>query len=153
LKCCLNYELETYIQELVDIPRVEKSIQTEKGEAVLVKTDIFKKKMWFFYRGEHTWYEVPTTRVTELLALNKAGKKAIALTVEEEYAVVQASEPTGPINSDLRSLDERFRDRDRRQKQERRSDNRRGGGGPPQAGGGAQGPRPGRGPRKPPGRG
>ena len=47
LKCCLNYELETYMEALEDIPKVEGPLLTEKGEATLQKTDIFRKIMWF----------------------------------------------------------------------------------------------------------
>lgn len=170
LKCCLNYELDTYIQELVDIPRVEKLLQTEKGDAYLQKTDIFRKKMWFNYRGENTWHELPIARVAYLLELNKQGKKAVALTEEEEDAL-RAPDEALPINSDLRSMDERFRSRDRKQKAERRAqskpqarENRSGKPAAPQtgqSGGEAAGPRPPenprpgrnnrrRGPRKPP---
>jgi cell fate regulator YaaT (PSP1 superfamily) len=45
LKCCLNYELETYMDALKDIPTIEKPLQTLKGEALLQKTDIFKRVM------------------------------------------------------------------------------------------------------------
>jgi cell fate regulator YaaT (PSP1 superfamily) len=119
LKCCLNYELDTYIQELVDIPRVEKSIQTEQGEAYLVKTDIFKKKMWFAFRGDHVWHELPTTRVSQLLEMNKQGIKPLALS-EAQAISLAAPEPQGPINQDLRTMDERFRTKERREKNERR---------------------------------
>ncbi len=120
LKCCLNYELDTYIQEIADIPRVERPIQTEKGDALLQKTDIFRKRMWFAYRGEHTWHELPTARVAHLLSLNMQGQKAAALT-EEEEAALRAPDEALPINSDLRSMDERFRSRDRKQKADRKA--------------------------------
>jgi hypothetical protein len=123
LKCCLNYELDTYIQELVDIPRVEKSIQTEQGEAFLVKTDIFKKKMWFAFRGDHIWHELPTTRVAQLLEMNKQGIKPTALSEAEEMALA-APVAQGPINHDLRTMDERFRTKERREKNERRQQSR-----------------------------
>ena len=122
LKCCLNYELDTYMQEISDIPRVEKPIQTEKGEAFLQKTDIFRKRMWLAYRGEHTWHELPTQRVAYLLSLNKQGQKAVALTEAEELAM-RAPDSTQPINSDLLRMDERFKDRDRQKKAERTQTN------------------------------
>jgi cell fate regulator YaaT (PSP1 superfamily) len=53
LKCCLNYELDSYIDALKEFPDMEgKKLQTQKGDAFLQKTDIFKRMMWFSYRGE-----------------------------------------------------------------------------------------------------
>ena len=74
LKCCLNYELDTYMDALKDIPNVESSIKTAKGEARLQKTDIFRKIMWFGFAGDNNWYPVDTSRVAEIIELNKAGK-------------------------------------------------------------------------------
>ncbi|MCU0393418.1 MAG: Signal peptidase-like protein [Thermoflexibacter sp.] len=73
LKCCLNYELETYLDALVDIPKVEKPLMTAQGEAQLQKTDIFKKIMWFSYDTESTWYPIPTERVKEIITINEKG--------------------------------------------------------------------------------
>ena len=47
LKCCLNYELETYLDALRDIPTVSRPLQTQRGDAYLQKTDIFRRMMWF----------------------------------------------------------------------------------------------------------
>merc|ERR1712232_734211 len=51
LKCCLNYELETYMDALEDIPKINYPLKTRQGEAVLQKTDIFRKIMWFSHEG------------------------------------------------------------------------------------------------------
>lgn len=75
LKCCLNYELETYLDALKDIPQVSRPLQTQMGDAFLQKTDIFKKRMWFAFRGDNNWVMLPTERVKEIQALNKAGEK------------------------------------------------------------------------------
>lgn len=71
LKCCLNYELDTYIEALKDIPKVKEPLITKKGEAVLQKTDIFRKIMWFSYVGEIDWHPIGVQRVVEIQALNK----------------------------------------------------------------------------------
>lgn len=85
LKCCLNYELETYIEALQDIPKVNAPLITGKGKARLQKTDIFKKVLWFAYEGENTWHPVPAHRVREVMAENKAGKiPEVLLTPELE---------------------------------------------------------------------
>lgn len=79
LKCCLNYELQTYLDALVDIPKIERPLQTEKGEATLQKTDIFRKIMWFSYVDESNWFPVPTAQVREILELNAKGVKVPSL--------------------------------------------------------------------------
>jgi cell fate regulator YaaT (PSP1 superfamily) len=53
LKCCLNYELDSYVDALKEFPDMDgKKLLTKKGEAFLQKTDIFRKMMWFSYRHE-----------------------------------------------------------------------------------------------------
>lgn len=109
LKCCLNYELDTYLRELKDIPKVEKPLLTEKGDAHLRKTDIFKKILWFGYNDETTWHPISPTRVRQIQELNKAGKKAIALTEEEEIALQNQLEAINqPLNEGLNELDRKF---------------------------------------------
>jgi cell fate regulator YaaT (PSP1 superfamily) len=88
LKCCLNYELDTYLDALKGIPEVERPLLTEKGSASLLKTDIFKKTMWFAYADEPaTWISLPVARVYEILALNKENKKPVTLEHDEEVIV------------------------------------------------------------------
>lgn len=72
LKCCLNYELETYMDALKSIPDV-REIHTELGVATLQKTDIFQRKMWFSYEGESAWVLLSADQVVELKRLNKQG--------------------------------------------------------------------------------
>ncbi len=70
LKCCLNYELDTYMSALEDIPNVEKPLITEAGPAKLQKTDIFRKLMWFSYNNENNWHSISCERVKEIQVLN-----------------------------------------------------------------------------------
>ena len=74
LKCCLNFELDTYMDALKDIPDDVKELKTKIGSAYLQKTDIFKKMMWFSYRGSDNWVALPAIRVKEIIALNKNGE-------------------------------------------------------------------------------
>ena len=74
LKCCLNFELESYLDALKDFPQVEK-LETRKGLLILQKTDIFKGKMWFSYQGETSWYPLKIEEVRRIIALNKRGEK------------------------------------------------------------------------------
>ncbi|MBY0425023.1 MAG: Signal peptidase-like protein, partial [Cytophagales bacterium] len=56
LKCCLNYELDTYMEALKDIPEISVPLQTKQGKAYLQKTDIFRRIMWFAYSEESNWH-------------------------------------------------------------------------------------------------
>jgi cell fate regulator YaaT (PSP1 superfamily) len=116
LKCCLNYELETYMEALEDIPKVDGPLLTEKGEATLQKTDIFRKIMWFGFREENTWYPLNVSRVNEILRLNREGKKPATLDKdqEEEKATVQV------LNSDLQRMDQKYRNKGKKKKKKRK---------------------------------
>ncbi|MGK7397281.1 MAG: PSP1 domain-containing protein [Candidatus Cyclobacteriaceae bacterium M3_2C_046] len=120
LKCCLNYELETYMDALQEIPLVESPIRTEKGEATLQKTDIFRKVMWFSYNDENTWHPVSVTRVKELLELNQNGKTPASLM--DDHA---PEATTDSINSDLEKLDKKFSRKDKGKKRTKRRKKRR----------------------------
>jgi cell fate regulator YaaT (PSP1 superfamily) len=104
LKCCLNYELDTYVEALKGIPEISRPLLTEKGSAKLQKTDIFRRIMWFGYDDENSWYPLDIERVNEILALNKAGKKPISL-VENEP---EEDTSDGILNSDLAAMDKKF---------------------------------------------
>ena len=110
LKCCLNYELETYIDALKDIPTIEKPIQTLKGDAFLQKTDIFKRVMWFGYRGEESnWIPVTVDRVKEILELNAKGEKPQTIDKAESAKIeLDLEKGTGPLNADLAQMDRKY---------------------------------------------
>ncbi|SDC60211.1 PSP1 domain-containing protein [Williamwhitmania taraxaci] len=77
LKCCLNYELDNYLDAQKDFPRSIIPLETKDGTAHHVKTDILKRVMWFSF-DPHTIVNitaVPVERVKEILALNKKGEK------------------------------------------------------------------------------
>jgi cell fate regulator YaaT (PSP1 superfamily) len=79
LKCCLNYELDSYMDALKDIPNNIDRIETQKGVAYLQKTDIFKKMMWFSFPGAENWIAIPVQQVKELVEMNKQGIKPEAI--------------------------------------------------------------------------
>jgi cell fate regulator YaaT (PSP1 superfamily) len=140
LKCCLNYELETYMEALQDIPKIEAPLLTEKGEATLQKTDIFRKIMWFGFKEESTWYPLNVQRVNEILEQNRQGKKPANLNADQ----IEEPVKTGPLNSDIAQLDKKFANKSRNKKKNK---NKRGGqqggqGGPARQAGGPQGSNP-----------
>nr|WP_262904968.1 regulatory iron-sulfur-containing complex subunit RicT [Hymenobacter pini] len=108
LKCCLNYELDTYLDALKDIPQVQRPLLTEKGDYTLQKTDIFRRKMWFAVRGDNNWVVVPTERVREVQEMNKRGEKPDSLLVpvrEEE----KTPEVTAIVEGSLERLDDKIK--------------------------------------------
>ena len=74
LKCCLNYELESYLDALEDFPEVN-MLETAKGRAFLQKTDIFKRTMWFSYQNESTWHPLDVEEVKRISSANRKGEK------------------------------------------------------------------------------
>lgn len=119
LKCCLNYELETYMDALQDIPKIEGPLLTEKGEANLQKTDIFRKIMWFGFREENTWYPLNVSRVNEILAMNREGKKPASL----DRDVIEVKAPIETLNSDLQRMDQKYKDKGKKRKKKRSGGN------------------------------
>lgn len=107
LKCCLNYELETYMDALKDIPSIDKPLQTLRGDAILQKTDIFKRIMWFGYRGEESnWLPVKVDKVIEVLAMNEKGVLPQSLEVLDIQPIV--AETSTALNADLDKMDKKY---------------------------------------------
>lgn len=94
LKCCLNYELDSYLEALKSFPKADVKIFTEKGMAYHIKTDVFKDQMWFAYAGEAAigsgLIALSPARVKEIIALNKDGVKPKDLAEFTEKVVVEA---------------------------------------------------------------
>jgi len=76
LKCCLNYELDTYMDALSVFPDHAEHLETIKGMANLQKRDIFKNLMWYSYSDNNKQYPLSIERVKEIQKLNKLGQKA-----------------------------------------------------------------------------
>lgn len=97
LKCCLNYELDTYLDALKDFPEFETKLHTEKGDAICQKQDIFKGLMWFAYTDNFAnWHVLKIEQVKEIVALNKEKKRATSL---EDYALEIAAQPEKDFNN------------------------------------------------------
>lgn len=83
LKCCLNFELDTYLDALEEFPKQDKVLKTEKGDAVFVKMDIFKRLVWYTYKEESfKWYKLSLDQVLEIIDINKNDELAAPL---EDY--------------------------------------------------------------------
>ncbi len=83
LKCCLNFELDTYMEALDEFPKAKiVKLDTVAGTAVMLKTDILKRMTWFAYEDKHTWISLPLEKLNEYLKLNAKGEKAPELILE-----------------------------------------------------------------------
>ena len=85
LKCCLNYELDVYLDALKDFPSQDTKLLTDKGLAFCQKTDIFKEMLWFSYKEDPgNWHVLSKDQVNEILEKNKKKEKVASL---EMYAI------------------------------------------------------------------
>ena len=120
LKCCLNYELDTYLDALQGFPDNCDNIQVAKGNAMLIKKDIFKNLMWYVLPDSNKQYPVTIERVKKIKSLNVQGVIPEELeAVEITSSKVKEAEPefvelVGQIS--LQSLEKA--DKKRKQKQQ-----------------------------------
>lgn len=97
LKCCLNYELDTYLEALKDFPRQDQKLTTQKGDAVCQKIDIFKGKLWYAYEKEYNnWIELDTDAVKTILKAQREKNPVASL---EEFTTEVLPEKTEFSNS------------------------------------------------------
>lgn len=82
LKCCLNYELDTYLDAWDSFPRV-KQLETVNGPVYLQKTDVLKGVMYFSSHGNPQIYAITAEKVKEIIALNEKGEKVELLNASE----------------------------------------------------------------------
>lgn len=121
LKCCLNYELDTYLDALQHFPENCDSIQVAKGRASLVKKDIFKNLMWYMLPDSTKQYPLTIDRVKKIKSLNSQGEIPEELEVADlSTTKVKEAEPefvelVGQIS--LRSLEKADRKRKQKQRQ------------------------------------
>ena len=73
LKCCLNYELDTYLDALQGFPENADTIRVAKGNAILIKKDIFKNLMWYMLPDSSKQYPLTIERVKKIRSLNMQG--------------------------------------------------------------------------------
>ncbi|HMR82143.1 MAG TPA: regulatory iron-sulfur-containing complex subunit RicT [Niabella sp.] len=71
LKCCLNYELDTYLDALQGFPNDCDQLEVAKGRAWLIKKDIFKNLMWYSLPDSNKQYPLTIDRVRKIKSLNR----------------------------------------------------------------------------------
>jgi len=104
LKCCLNYELDSYMDSLKTFPKANVWLQTEKGPAVFQKMDIFKGWIWYAYKENPiSWHKLTVEQTNQIIDLNKQNTKATSLEEYEselEFESVEASNFTDVVGQD-----------------------------------------------------
>ncbi|MEJ6776258.1 MAG: regulatory iron-sulfur-containing complex subunit RicT [Crocinitomicaceae bacterium] len=102
LKCCLNYELDMYLDAMKAFPKGELKLRTEKGTAVHIKTDVFKQEMWYAYEGDFSSGLLPLKpeRVRDVLRMNKEGEKPADLKGFMEAVEVDEPDYTNVVGQD-----------------------------------------------------
>ncbi|MBS7565602.1 hypothetical protein KHS38_14410 [Mucilaginibacter sp. Bleaf8] len=119
LKCCLNYELDSYMDALKHIPDNVNILRTQQGDARLQKTDIFKRMMWFSYPGAENWIPLHVNRVKEIQKQNKEGimPEDLGEIVEAPAAVAKVLDYENVVGQDsLTRLDERSQQNKKKKK-------------------------------------
>ncbi|TWR29866.1 hypothetical protein FPZ43_08425 [Mucilaginibacter pallidiroseus] len=127
LKCCLNYELDTYMDALKHIPDNVNVLRTEKGDARLQKTDIFKKMMWFSFHGEESWVPLPIAKVKEIQQMNREGvlPPDLGQPVEQDVKPARVLDYENVVGQDsLTRLDERRNNNNNKNKSRNKNKNR-----------------------------
>ncbi len=128
LKCCLNYELDAYMELMKTFPKANTTLQTQGGKARHMKTDVFAKTMWFSVETKdrnNDFIGLSVDRVHEIIAMNKAGKKPVSLkefmdfepVEEEKYAAVDAQDS-------LTRFDNNFKKKKKKRKPNNRNRNK-----------------------------
>lgn len=154
LKCCLNYELDTYLDALQHFPDNCDVLQVAKGNAFLIKKDIFKNLMWYTLPDSNKQYPLTLERVRKIKELNKQGVRPEEL----EPVEITSSKPKEDVPEfvelvgqfSLKTLD-RAAQRKRQQQQQQRNPRNNNNSGGNKPGGPQRSPGPSnRGPQRPP---
>ncbi len=102
LKCCLNYEYSSYMEELKHFPDSNLYLKTQKGDAIHQKSDVFKKMMWYAYKDNlmHL-FAIPVEKVLEIQKMNQNGKFPENI---EDYAEINQKNTDYDIQMDAEDL-------------------------------------------------
>ena len=109
LKCCLNYEVDTYIDAQKDFPPSNVTLETEQGTFFYQKADIFKQIYWYSKVDDKTgaFFPVPVERVKEIIRSNQKGRPVHRLLNETETkpSVEKLNFEAGSNNDSLTRFD------------------------------------------------
>lgn len=121
LKCCLNYELDMYLDTIKSFPASETKLLTEKGTAFHVKTDVFKRIMWYMYSEGSGLIPLSPERVAEIKKMNEQREKPADLANYSEKIVVSQPDYSNVVGQDsLNRFDGAFK---RKKKSKKKGNN------------------------------
>jgi cell fate regulator YaaT (PSP1 superfamily) len=132
LKCCLNYELDTYMEALKDFPKRADKLYTQQGKAQKIKMDIFKRQIYYMLedgRGRRQVIALDVDRVKEILRMNKNDEKPETL-VDADAMVDDSSEydfesnVTGVVDLPKEKKRKKSRGRKRRKNRKKRANSK-----------------------------
>lgn len=121
LKCCLNYELDMYLDGMKAFPKGDTKLHTEKGSAIHIKTDVFKRTMWYAYDGNAGMgsglIALDPERVREIIRMNQDGKKPSDLMDYVAEAPVKEPDYTNVVGQDsLNRFEHAFKKKKKKKK-------------------------------------
>lgn len=127
LKCCLNYELDMYLDAIKAFPKGDLKLKTEKGSAIHIKTDVFKQQMWYVYEGDTGvgggLIPLKPERVREIIRMNKEGNKPADLREFIEEVVVVEPDYTNVVGQDsLNRFEHHFKKKKKKRPNKPRGD-------------------------------
>ena len=116
LKCCLNYELDSYLDALKEFPKSDVTVETLNGRAYCAKIDVFKREIWLAYTNPaiSSWFKFSVDQVNSFIADNKKGKNIKPL----EELNLELNEPENLFSKDI--VEENSLERFENQKTKRR---------------------------------
>lgn len=121
LKCCLNYELDVYLDELKQFPNTKLKLKTTKGNAFFQKMDIFAHKMWYSYNdAPFELIELSSEQVQAIIEKNKQGQEVDALKDNRKTEIASPTEYANVVGQDDLSRFDRKNERNRRNKGKRK---------------------------------
>ena len=126
LKCCLNYELDSYLDALKEFPEGDIKLKTKKGIAFLQKTDIFRKTLWFNSKDDPSvFHPLKLETVKEILEMNKNNKFPESL---KQFAYSDAPVEDLPDYENVVGQDDlnRFNNKDKKKNNNRNRNKRKG---------------------------
>ncbi|MBU6325542.1 MAG: hypothetical protein KJS92_08650, partial [Bacteroidetes bacterium] len=127
LKCCLNFELDNYMEALSEFPKVKTiRLDTVNGLALSQKTDVLKRLIWFCYKEDQNWVALPVQKVRELMEANGRGEKVAALSDLAPAAAVleRVSSEDRNAEDDDAALEKAVREQLSRKEKEKRNQRR-----------------------------
>ncbi|KAF0131197.1 MAG: PSP1 domain-containing protein [Bacteroidetes bacterium] len=104
LKCCLNYEFDSYADAIKEFPDERTILKTRKGDAIHQKSDVFKGLMWYSYTNDRAnLMAIPIDKVKEIATLNSKNQfpeklEDFAFMKEAHVSEVSSSILEGDLN-------------------------------------------------------